>query len=428
MSSRMTKRVIRGAVGLLSLGVMLVPTFTAGSGQAAVVDPKLRKVSAPNVFYPVTGTRAVTDLRTYTARHPNTDIKAPCGVNVYASHPGVVSVLPTVAWGKVLVRVQSSSTGTTTWYGYLSRAVVVNGQPVQSGQWIGSVGRKPGTSRCQVGFKVTNGATPYNASAWLNYYVGRTPPVGRLFDSPPVTLASFNVLGASHTRSGGRFGTAAARMPRELQLINSYRADVVGLQELQDEQKAQLLQLSGSTFGIFHWRGRPDGPGDTDNSIIWRNSTMELLDQGTYDIPYFGGNLRHVPWVLLKQKATGRTAYYLNVHNPADVQGPAQRWRNQAIAIEKAKIIELRRTGRPVFLTGDFNDRQEAFCPLTANKLSISPNSIPSMTCAYPSPSSIDWIFAAGQARFSYFVRDTYPQRVSISDHPFVVTRTHLQN
>ena len=51
-------------------------------------------------------------------------------------------------------------------------------------------------------------------------------------------------------------------------------------------------------------------------------------------------------------------------------------------------MIDLRATGRPVFLTGDFNDRQKAFCPLTANKLSISPNSIPSIACAYPKQSS----------------------------------------
>ena len=81
-----------------------------------------------------------------------------------------------------------------------------------------------------------------------------------------------------------------------------------------------------------------------------------------------------------------------------------------------------------MFLTGDFNDREKAFCPLTAYKLTISPNSIPSTSCVYPKQSSIDWIFAAGQTRFSYFLRDTYPQRADISDHPIVRARAHLQN
>ena len=50
------------------------------------------------------------------------------------------------------------------------------------------------------------------------------------------------------------------------------------------------------------------------------------------------------------------------------------------------------------------------------------------MTCVYPRQSTIDWIFAAGQTRFSYYLRDTYAQRANISDHPVVRARAHLQN
>ena len=89
------------------------------------------------------------------------------------------------------------------------------------------------------------------------------------------------------------------------------------------------------------------------------------------------------------------------MHNPASVRGDAAVWRAKAIQIERAKIIELRKTGRPVFLTGDFNAREKAFCPLTAGKLTITPNSVPRMTCVYPRQTSIDWLFAAGQTRFS---------------------------
>jgi hypothetical protein len=81
-----------------------------------------------------------------------------------------------------------------------------------------------------------------------------------------------------------------------------------------------------------------------------------------------------------------------------------------------------------VFLTGDFNDREKAFCPMTAEKLTISPNSVPRMTCVYPRQSSIDWIFAAGQTRFSFYERNAYAQRANISDHPVVRARAHLQN
>jgi endonuclease/exonuclease/phosphatase family metal-dependent hydrolase len=425
MTSKIFRSVMRGLVGVLALAIVLVPTFTASSSQAGTSDPKYRKVTAPNVFYPVSGSRAVKDLRSFKPRHQFTDIKAACGAGVKATHPGTAAVWGTP--GNMTVRISSASGMVTTYSSYLSAAWVTTGQIIQSGQYIGTVGRHPRSKVCDLYFSVWQRGKAVNPTTWLNWYVGRTPPVGNLFDVPGINVASFNVLGASHTRSGGRFATAAQRTPRALALINSYNLDVVGLQEFQDEQKAQFMSLSGDTFGIFHWRGRPDGPGDTDNSIIWRNSTMELVSTDTFDIPYFGGNTRHVPIVLLKQKSTGRTAYFMNVHNPADVQGPAQQWRNQAIAIERAKMIELRATGRPVFLTGDFNDRQNAFCPITAGKLAISPNSVPSTGCVYPG-FSIDWIFVAGQARFSSFVRDTKPQSSNISDHPIVVTRAHLQN
>ena len=83
-------------------------------------------------------------------------------------------------------------------------------------------------------------------------------------------------------------------------------------------------------------------------------------------------------------------------------------------------------TGRPVFLTGDFNDRLPAFCPLTANKLTITPDSIPSMSCAAPKSVGIDWIYAAGGARFTRYARDWKPKNMRLTDHPIVWARAHL--
>jgi endonuclease/exonuclease/phosphatase family metal-dependent hydrolase len=204
--------------------------------------------------------------------------------------------------------------------------------------------------------------------------------------------------------------------------------DVVGTQEFQETQ-FDYFKKQGytNTWGAAYWNP-PGKQRDTENLILWRKSTMEYVDSWTYDIPYFYGSTRHVPIVLLKEKKSGRTAYFLNVHNAADVRGPAKKYRTEAIALEKAKIIELRKTGRPVFITGDFNDRREAFCPMTANKLTMSPNSIPHTGCDYPKQSSIDWIFAAGQARFSSFAYDQSAHNANITDHPIVYAQTHLQN
>jgi endonuclease/exonuclease/phosphatase family metal-dependent hydrolase len=425
-----TKAVSRTVVAVLALGLLLTPALLSSASSAATSDPKYRTVSAPNVFYPVTGSRAVKDLKNYTSRHLGTDIKAPCGVNVYATHPGVAQVVTSTKWyNKYAVRVVSNSGGLVVTNAYLSRAVVKNGQIIQAGQWIGSVGKPTRTSACKVYVAVQSGAARYNPSAWLNAYVGKPAPVWRLFGNLGFNLASFNVLGASHTTASSRYATYAPRMAQSVSLIQSRKLDVIGFQEFQDPQKAEFLRLTGEEFGIFHVDSDGDGPkrGDTDNALAWRKSTMEFVEGHTFAVPYFGGNPRRMPAVLLREKATGLTAWFINVHNPANTEGPAQQWRDQAVAIEKQKIIDLRATGRPVFLTGDFNDREEAFCPLTANLLSISPNSIPSYRCALPRQFSIDWIFAAGQTRFSTFVRDTYTQTARISDHPIVITRAHLQ-
>ena len=54
-----------------------------------------------------------------------------------------------------------------------------------------------------------------------------------------------------------------------------------------------------------------------------------------------GGNVKQMPVVHLREKATGRTFYVINVHNPASIAkygGDHSRWRAKAIAIEDARL------------------------------------------------------------------------------------------
>jgi endonuclease/exonuclease/phosphatase family metal-dependent hydrolase len=429
MTTYSPKTLVRALAGILTLGALLAPALVTDAGAAKTQDPKVRKVSPPNVFYPLTGTKAVTDRRTYSKHNLATDIKANCNATVWASHPGVAQVLTNGAWGgKVVVRVVSGQDGLVSQYAFLSRANVATGQLIQSGQALGVLGANPSSKACALRFSVSGRGNPVNPSTWLNAMVGNTPPVSGMFNTRAINLASFNVLGASHTARSSRYSTYPSRMVRTMSLLDARGLDVVGTQEFQEVQYDYFMAKGyGNTWGAHYWD--PEGKRrDTENAVIWRKSTMEFVSGSTFDIPYFGGNIRHVPVVLLRQKSSGRTAYFLNVHNPANTKGNAAGWRAKAIQIEKNKIIELRKTGRPVFITGDFNDRQNAFCPLTADKLTISPNSIPSVTCRYPRETTIDWIFAAGQTRFSYYLRDKSPQSGRISDHPIVITRAHLQN
>jgi hypothetical protein len=423
------KTTIRAVTAALALGVLASSTLMATGGNAAGQDPKYRKVAPPNVMFPIKGDKTVKDLKNFSSSHRGTDIRTPCNRGVYATHPGTAVVLTNPkSYHKHVVRVVSNGGGLVTTAAYLTASSVADGQIIQSGQMIGKAGRKSASTPCGIYFAVKSAGKVLNPSTWLDTYVGKTPPVPNLFGTPGFNVASFNILGASHTKSSRRFATYKPRLNRAVILMNRNKLDVVGTQEFQETQFDYFVAKGYTkTWGAYYWN--PAGKArDTENAVIWRKSKMEFVSGTTFDIPYFNGNIRHVPAVLLREKATGRTAYFISVHNPADVRGNAAGWRAKAIKIERAKVIELRQTGRPVFLTGDFNDRTKAFCPLTAYKLMISPNSIPSNSCVYPKQSSIDWIFAAGQTRFSYFLRDTYAQRANISDHPIIRARAHLQN
>jgi endonuclease/exonuclease/phosphatase family metal-dependent hydrolase len=376
-------------------------------------------------MFPVAGGRAV-DLRTF-GKRPGTEIKAACGTVVRAATPGTAVVTPSPTLGKYMVRVIASRGRLVTTYGYMRSAAVTTGQILQAGQPIGNVGNLGRARFCSLYFMV-NGylGAAVNPSRWLDNYVGKPMPVARLFENNGFVLASFNTLGASHTPPGSRYPTYDWRTPRQVALLARYGVDVVGLQEFQKPQRAVFLRTAGSTYGIY-----PDTPvnTDTENSIIWRNSTMQLVSATTFDVPYFDGHTRKMPIVLLRHRATGREAYFINVHNPASVApwGNQTQWRQKAIAIERAKIVELRASGKAVFLTGDLNDRAPAFCPLTQGKLMLAPNSIPSMTCSMPANNyGIDWVLAAGPARFSRYGYDWTPKNERLTDHPIVWARTHL--
>ncbi|MBW8752334.1 MAG: peptidoglycan DD-metalloendopeptidase family protein [Propionibacteriales bacterium] len=429
-----TKRLAAAVTGLLAIGLLSVPVIAAAPAQAQRL-PQDRPVTPPNVYFPVSG-KNVHDLKN-SGKRPGTEIKARCGNRVRASHPGIAVVTSSPASGPNLVAIVTTIGRLTTWYGYMKKATVTSGQLVQAGQVIGRVGQEGKAQFCSLYFAVRgNTGTNVNPSKWLNRTVGKPVNTTSMFDSWGIVVASLNTLGASHTKNDRKYPTYDVRTPQQVALLNSYSADVVGLQEFQQPQRDLFLATAAGTFGIYPDDATLADPSSpfvsgnyhpTENSIIWRNSTMELLDEDFIRVPYFEG-YRNMPVVLLRERVTGRTAWFINVHNPASGVGYGDQTshRAEAIAIERAKVIELRATGRPVFVTGDFNDRKPAFCGLTAGMLTITPDSIPSVSCAPPPSLGIDWIFTAGQARFTRYARDWRPKDLQLTDHPIVWARAHI--
>ncbi len=187
---------------------------------------------------------------------------------------------------------------------------------------------------------------------------------------PPVAvfnMASFNVLGSSHTGGGGHhswLGSGPQRIGGVLALLNAHNISVVGMQEFQPNQRATFQNRAG---GWAMYPGLSMGRRAGENSVAWREDTWEMVKPGLIPIPYFNGRIRPMPYVLLRHKATGVQAYFSTFHNPANIGGNMQRFRNEATRRQVGLFNRLEGTGIPQFVTGDMNERAEYFCRVTGS-------------------------------------------------------------
>ncbi|MBA3283127.1 MAG: peptidoglycan DD-metalloendopeptidase family protein, partial [Acidimicrobiia bacterium] len=307
------------------------------------------------VVFPVPANLADTDRHNWgeagsnwDSWHTGTDFSVPCGTPVLASHSGTVEIDTSQSWaGPQLVKVSMGPGQLTTWYAHMQKVLVAGGQAVTAGQQIGEVGEAGNATGCHLHFEVhtKGGGSIYgpdnvDPSTWLAENVGKTIGGG----PGSFVIATFNTLGHSHTKPGGNkkgWADSATRTRWMAELMASQGPDVVGLQEFQDPQARVFHEVTGDTWGGF---------GNKDNVVIWRRGTFELASSDTVAIPYFGGHTRQMPLVRLRHLASGQVITVINVHNPADVHGPAAKWRAEAIARERTVIARERAAGYPVFL------------------------------------------------------------------------------
>lgn len=239
----------------------------------------------------------------------------------------------------------------------------------------------------------------------------------------PFTIATFNMLGASHTAPGGNkrgWADGVTRARWAVDVLESHRADVVGFQEMQAVQARTFSALTGYEYGLF------SPPGDTENSIAWSRAAFTLVRATTQPIPYFEGHVRDMPVVLLRSNQTGQYLYFVNVHNPADTrQHPHNaHWRRVATSREVALVRALRSHGRPVLVTGDMNDSRRAFCRFTASRdLHAAAGGSHIGSCRAPAYRGIDWIFGSAGTQFEGFAVDRSRLVRRTTDHPVVFAR-----
>lgn len=141
-------------------------------------------------------------------------------------------------------------------------------------------------------------------------------------------------------------------------LIKYHKADIVGLQESNDEQTGDLEErLIG-----YKWYGVPRMSGHTGEMtpIFYRTDRFTLLDSGTFwysdtpDVPesksWDAFYPRIASWGKFRDLTSGMEFFFFNTH--FDHRGEIARQKSGEII--RQKIIEIAGS-QPVVLTGDFN-------------------------------------------------------------------------
>jgi hypothetical protein len=235
-----------------------------------------------------------------------------------------------------------------------------------------------------------------------------TSTVAPAVDVPThVRTGSFNLLGYGHTAPGGdRNGWAdgITRMNWAVRIIRNSGLQVIGFQEMQKPQYQRFAELEGASYGTY--------PGDQlttaamANTIAWKLSAWQLVEARTIQIPYFHGNLIRMPYVLLRNRLTGRETWFYNSHNPANAHGPAQRWRDEAVRREARLFNQLRADypSTPVISTGDENDKGRYFCPMVkkTDMRASDGGGLRAGACVTPNPMHVDWVMGSKGVSFTW--------------------------
>ncbi|WP_027861719.1 endonuclease/exonuclease/phosphatase family protein [Marmoricola sp. URHB0036] len=241
-------------------------------------------------------------------------------------------------------------------------------------------------------------------------------------------VATFNVVGNSHSRGRGGYRSGAARMKTQVGYLRKHKVQLVGFQELEGTQASSFLRRTKGKWALVGARSRSGKTVDTRNAVAFRKHDFSLVKRSSVPITYFYGKRVNIPLVQLRARSNGKTFWILNTHNPADTHGNAGRWRAESVRRELKRIRKLRSGGATVLFTGDMNAKQDFFCRATRSGVLHSASGGSSgKKCRYPSANGIDWVLGTRDVRFSSWQADTTTRTRGVSDHPIVVARATVR-
>jgi endonuclease/exonuclease/phosphatase family metal-dependent hydrolase len=229
-------------------------------------------------------------------------------------------------------------------------------------------------------------------------------------------VGTLNILGSNHARNG------LDRAAREAQLIRDRGIDIIGMQEVQRDQRPVLER---NLPGYRVWPGDALGRQGYRVQIAYRTDRFAMVDGGGVQHT-FDSQTVPIPWMRLRDLATGGEFHVIASHNsPRDMQGQ----REASTRTQASLVNELESTGLPVLLVGDFNEHESFFCRIAASTGLVSANGgrhddgcVPP-----PRPIRIDWVLGTGGAvDFSGYHQDGTTIANRLSDHYLIYATAQL--
>ena len=224
-------------------------------------------------------------------------------------------------------------------------------------------------------------------------------------------IASLNILGSNHKGRGN------ARASGEASLLQERGVAIVGLQEVQRDQRQVFLnKMPGYTM----WPQDALGRQGYRLQIMFRNDRFEMVDSGGINTPFVGMSVP-MPYVLLRDRASGAEFWVIDAHtSPQGRQGERNIATNQ-----QAALVDQLNDSHPVLMVGDMNEHTSWFCRLASQVPAWSANGASySDGCHGPfGPVRIDWIVGSSTTTgddgvtFSGYQQDGTTKGRHLSDH-----------
>ena len=255
----------------------------------------------------------------------------------------------------------------------------------------------------------------------------------------PFTVCSFNM----RTDCGADKGelTWTNRLPRILKIIENHKLDIIGAQELKENQVAHLREALGPKGYEIVGRGRLAEGKNEGVYIIYNAKRFECTASDTFQLsetPDVWGSSswnsaypRTCGWVQLKDRESGAEFRFYNTH----LDNESELARRKGMELVVGRINADVSAGMTAFLTGDFNNELSPGNAIDyvrksmrdTAELSITPHQGPVKTFHGFNPPAcmlIDYVFVKGKVKvLSHATLDDMPDGKMPTDHfPVAVT------